>query len=86
VGDFNGDGVLDVAVANANSNDVSVLLGQENGSFTVPPWWKIVTPVARCRSPIVWFYFGLSINGIQEVTGSIPVSSTPARWGGSFKE
>src|SRR5215510_6940540 len=38
-------------------------------------WLKIVTSVARCRSPSSWFYFGLSINGIQEVTGSIPVSS-----------
>ena len=35
VGDFNGDRVRDLAVANANSNNVSVLLGNGDGSFQV---------------------------------------------------
>jgi hypothetical protein len=35
VGDFNGDGKLDLAVANSNSNTVSVLLGDGTGNFTV---------------------------------------------------
>ena len=33
VGDFNGDGVEDLAVANHSSNNVSVLLGNGDGSF-----------------------------------------------------
>src|SRR5712692_9090980 len=33
VGDFNGDGVQDLAVANAGSANVSVLLGNGDGSF-----------------------------------------------------
>ena len=33
VGDFNGDGALDLAVANNRSNTVSVLLGNGDGSF-----------------------------------------------------
>src|SRR3989442_3564762 len=33
VGDFNGDGKLDLAVANFDSSDVSVLLGNGHGSF-----------------------------------------------------
>src|SRR3989442_2223522 len=33
VGDFNGDGKLDLATANFDSNDVSVLLGNGDGSF-----------------------------------------------------
>src|SRR2546426_980193 len=33
VGDFNGDGKLDLAVANRGSNDVSVLLGNGDGTF-----------------------------------------------------
>jgi hypothetical protein len=33
VGDFNGDGILDVAVVNYNSNNVSVLLGNGDGTF-----------------------------------------------------
>ena len=32
-GDFNGDGVIDLATANANSDDVSVLLALGDGSF-----------------------------------------------------
>ncbi len=32
-GDFNGDGILDVATANQQSNTVSVLLGVGNGTF-----------------------------------------------------
>ena len=33
VGDFNGDGKLDLAVANSGSNNVSVLLGNGEGTF-----------------------------------------------------
>ena len=33
IGDFNTDGVQDLAVANFNSDDVSVLLGQGDGTF-----------------------------------------------------
>jgi hypothetical protein len=33
VGDFNGDGALDLATANRDSNDVSVLLGKGDGTF-----------------------------------------------------
>ena len=35
-GDFNGDGRLDLAVANVDSNDVSVLLGNGDGTFADP--------------------------------------------------
>ena len=33
IGDFNGDGTLDLAVANGDSNNVSILLGTGTGSF-----------------------------------------------------
>jgi hypothetical protein len=35
VGDFNGDGKLDVAVANRDSNNASILLGDGTGNFTI---------------------------------------------------
>src|SRR6202011_4136467 len=34
VGDFNGDGKADLAIANNNSNNVTVLLGNGSGGFT----------------------------------------------------
>jgi hypothetical protein len=34
VGDFNGDGIPDLAVPNPGSNNVSILLGNGNGTFT----------------------------------------------------
>ena len=34
VGDFNGDGIQDVAIANLNSNNVTVLLGNGSGGFS----------------------------------------------------
>src|SRR3989442_15173230 len=37
VGDFNGDGVPDLAVANSRSDTVSVLLGDGDGTFQAPP-------------------------------------------------
>src|SRR6516162_9485063 len=40
-GDFNGDGIPDLATANQGSNDVSVLLGNGDGTFQAP----INTPV-----------------------------------------
>ncbi|HEY4905691.1 MAG TPA: FG-GAP-like repeat-containing protein [Candidatus Sulfotelmatobacter sp.] len=37
VGDFNNDGILDMAVVNSGSNNVSVLLGNGDGTFTAKP-------------------------------------------------
>jgi hypothetical protein len=37
VGDFNGDGKLDLAIANYGSNNVTVLLGDGAGGFTAAP-------------------------------------------------
>ncbi len=34
IGDFNGDGIPDLAVANLNENDLTILLGNGDGSFT----------------------------------------------------
>src|ERR671913_442838 len=36
VGDFNNDTILDLAVANQNSDNVSILLGNGNGTFVTP--------------------------------------------------
>src|SRR5437667_448978 len=43
VGDFNGDGRLDLAVANYYSNDVSVLLGNGDGTFQPARTFRVGT-------------------------------------------
>jgi hypothetical protein len=37
IGDFNNDGIQDLAVANANDNTISILLGNGDGTFTAAP-------------------------------------------------
>ncbi len=65
VGDFNGDGIQDLAVANSNSNNVTVLLGNGSGGFTAATgspfavgthpqsllWWETSTRMANRTLP-----------------------------------
>ena len=46
-GDFNGDGKLDLAVANENDNTVTILLGNGDGTFTQAPG----SPIAVGNGP-----------------------------------
>jgi len=43
VGDFNGDGKPDLAVANAGSNTISVLIGKGDGTFQAPVSYAVGT-------------------------------------------
>jgi len=48
VGDFDGDGNLDLAVANQTGNDVTILLGKGDGTFTAGSSVAITGPGAVC--------------------------------------
>jgi len=48
VGDFNGDGKLDLAVANLGSDNLTILLGNGNGTFTP----TAQSPIATGSAPI----------------------------------
>src|SRR5437870_4459432 len=42
-GDFNGDGKLDLAVANFHGNEVAILLGDGHGGFSPPTQFQVGT-------------------------------------------
>ena len=65
-GDFNGDGQLDLAVANVDSNDVSVLLGNGDGTF-VDPGQLATTPHA---TPLVADVNGDGTDDVLVVDGA----------------
>ena len=60
-GDFTGDGVLDLAVADANSGQVSILLNNGNGTFQAPRsylvgslprrWWRATSATGTSTWP-----------------------------------
>ena len=47
VDDFNGDGLADIAVANANSSSLSVMLGKGDGTFQTPAVISTATQAMR---------------------------------------
>jgi hypothetical protein len=55
VGDFNGDGIPDLAVANNGGNSVTILLGRGDGSFTEATSSYLSTPLGSA-SPIAVGY------------------------------
>lgn len=51
VGDFNGDGNLDMAVPNSSDRDVAILLGEGGGSFTPAGAYSVDTGTGTNASP-----------------------------------
>ncbi len=63
VGDFNGDGFQDLAVANSGSNDVTVLLGDGLGGFTPAPG----SPFAVGTGPVSVAIGDFNLDGILDL-------------------
>ncbi len=71
VGDFNGDGIQDLAVANQGSNTVTVLLGDGSGGFAEAP----NSPFTVGTSPISVAVGDFNGDGIQDLATSNDVDS-----------
>ena len=68
VGDFNRDGIQDVAVANQSSNNVSILLGNGSGSFNG------ATNFGAGGSPVSVAVGDFNRDGIQDLVAGNPFS------------
>jgi hypothetical protein len=72
VGDFNGDGKLDMVTANHNSGTVSVLLGNGDGSFAS------ATDYAIPNSPL--FVAVGDFNGDGKLDLAVVADTPPRKW------
>jgi hypothetical protein len=70
IGDFNNDGVLDLAVANANDNTVSILLGHGDGTFTA------IAPVPTGGFPFYLAVADFNHDGSADIAVSNEADST----------
>jgi YVTN family beta-propeller protein len=72
IGDFNGDGIADLAVANSGSNAVSILLGDGRGGFTNASG----SPVGVDRNPGAVAIGDFNRDGIADLAVTNYVSGT----------
>ncbi len=70
IADFNGDGILDLAVTNAGGNTISVLLGNRDGTFQP----QAVYPVGR--NPIQIAVADFAGNGVPDIAAANVIGNT----------
>ncbi|MBI1746546.1 MAG: VCBS repeat-containing protein, partial [Acidobacteria bacterium] len=53
---FNRDGIVDMAVSNYETNDVSILLGKGDGTFQAARRFPVVTPWFITTAPMTYLF------------------------------
>jgi Flp pilus assembly secretin CpaC len=80
VGDFNGDGIIDIAVTDAANNNVAILLGKTDGSFTTPVTYPTESGTTPVGNPVALVATDIDGDGVLDLAvvnqgnGSVPGS------------
>jgi hypothetical protein len=67
VGDFNGDGFLDLAVTDSANNNVTILLGKGDGTFTAPVTYPTGTGATPVGNPVALLATDLNGDGVLDL-------------------
>jgi len=80
VGDFNGDGILDLAVTDSANNSVAILFGKNDGSFTSPVTYPTESGTTPVGIPVALLATDIDGDGVLDLAvvnqgnGSVPGS------------
>ena len=83
-GDFNGDGRLDLATGNVGSSDISVLLGNGDGTFEVPPESVVGSDAAAFATGDFTGNGNLGVAVLNESSNSVTI--LPGNGDGTFQQ
>jgi type II secretory pathway component GspD/PulD (secretin) len=67
VGDFNGDGILDLAVTDSANNNVAILFGKNDGSFTLPVTYATESGATPVGHPVALLAKDIDGDGVLDL-------------------
>src|SRR5262249_16838483 len=79
VGDFNGDGRLDIAIADSSSGGLGILFGNGDGTFTLAPAHPVIA-VAPQDLAAAGSYLGVTDVGSNTVTVTVGAVQSSGAW------
>jgi len=68
VGDFNGDGIVDLAVTDSANNNVAILLGKVGGGFTLPVTFATESGTNPAGNPVALLATDIDGDGVLDLS------------------